>query len=313
METIVIALGGNAILRKGAKGTPEEQWETVRQAAREIVRIAGDGARVVVTHGNGPQVGYLIEAFESLPPEKPRQSLDLAVAMTQGWLGYLIAHSIEREAGSLKIEAKTAVIATRVVVSRRDPSFQNPSKYIGSYYTEEEAKRLAEKYGWVMKRDPRGMYRRVVPSPKPLMIHEADRVKKLVDEGYIVVAVGGGGIPVDEDMNPVEAVIDKDLASSLLARTIGADKLIMLTDVKGVALNYGEPNMKWLSKVSVDELEEYYREGHFPPGSMGPKVLAAIEFVRATRGTASIGSLSEAYRVYKGESGTLIVPQSIKN
>jgi len=308
LETIVIALGGNAILRRGTKGAPREQWETVKAAAREIARIASNGSRVVVTHGNGPQVGYLLEAFESLPRDKPRQSLDLAVAMTQGWLGFLIAHSIEREAETLGVEAKTAVIVTRVMVSRRDPSFENPSKYIGSYYTEEEAKRLEEQYGWVMKRDPRGMYRRVVPSPTPLRILEADRIKQLVENNYIVVAVGGGGIPVDEHLQPVEAVIDKDLASSLLARSISADRFIILTDVKGVAVNYGKPDEKWLTTVTVSQLEEYYAQGHFPPGSMGPKVKAAIDFVKETGGTASIGDLQEAYRVYRGESGTHIIP-----
>ena len=308
LETVVIALGGNAILRRGTKGTPGEQWETVKAAAREIARIASNGSRVVVTHGNGPQVGYLLEAFESLPRDKPRQSLDLAVAMTQGWLGFLIAHSIEREAETLGVEAKTAVIVTRVMVSRRDPSFENPSKYIGSYYTEEEAKRLEEQYGWVMKRDPRGMYRRVVPSPTPLRILEADRIKQLVENNYIAVAVGGGGIPVDEDLQPVEAVIDKDLASSLLARSINADRFIILTDVKGVAVNYGKPDEEWLTTVTVSQLEEYYAQGHFPPGSMGPKVKAAIDFVKETGGTASIGDLQEAYKVYRRESGTHIIP-----
>lgn len=308
LETLVIALGGNAILRKGAKGTPREQWETVKRIAREIARIAGNGSRIVVTHGNGPQVGYLVEAFESLPREKPRQSLDLAVAMTQGWLGYLIANSIEREAKVFGVKAKTAVIVTRVVVSRRDPSFKTPSKYIGSYYTLEEARRLEEEYGWVMKRDPRGMYRRVVPSPRPRRVIEADRVKRLVEDGYIVVAVGGGGIPVDEELEPVEAVIDKDLASSVLARSIGADRFIILTDVRGVAVNYGRPGERWLTRVTVEELRKLHAQGHFPPGSMGPKVEAVIEYVEESGGTASIGDLREAYRVYKGEAGTHIVP-----
>ncbi len=307
MPPTVVALGGNAILPKGSRGTPREQWETVRRAARQILRIASEAGGLVVTHGNGPQVGYLLEAFESLPPEKPRQTLDIAVAMTQGWLGYLIAHSIEAEAAVAGSTARVAVLATRVMVSRRDPAFREPSKFIGSYYTREEAERLARERGWVMKRDPRGGWRRVVPSPRPLRVLEADRVRALVDSGYIVVAAGGGGIPVDEELNPVEAVIDKDLASSLLARQIGAGRLVILTDVPAVAVNYGKPGQRWLDRITAEEARRLLDEGHFPPGSMGPKVAAAAEFAEYG-GIASIGSLDDAYRVYRMEAGTHILP-----
>ncbi|MEB3806641.1 MAG: carbamate kinase [Desulfurococcales archaeon] len=308
LETLVIALGGNAIIKKGMKGSPEEQWRTVRSAVRQLLRIAADGVRLVITHGNGPQVGYLLEAFEALPRDKPRQSLDLAVAMTQGWIGYLIAHALEREATRLGINVKTATVVTRVVVSSKDPAFRDPSKFIGSYYTREEAEELARRHGWVFKRDPRGLYRRVVPSPRPIKILESKVVEGLVKEGYIAIAVGGGGIPVTEDLEPVEAVIDKDLASSLLAQTIKADRFIILTDVRGVALNYGRPGEMWLERVSVDELEAYHHKGYFPPGSMGPKVEAVIEYVRKTGKRASIGSLDEAYSVYRGDSGTHVEP-----
>ncbi len=303
----IIALGGNAILPKGARGTPEEQWRTVEKAALQLVEIIEENPRVIITHGNGPQVGYLVEAFENLPPGKPRQTLDIAVAMTQGWLGYLIAHSLDKVlSGSSK--PRIAAVVTRVMVSRRDPAFENPTKFIGSYYTREEAEKLARELGWIMKPDPRGGYRRVVPSPKPLKVLEAGIVRSLVDSGAIVVAVGGGGIPVDENLEPVEAVIDKDLASARLGIEVGASRLIILTDVPGVALNYGKPGEKWLGRITLGEIKEYYAEGHFPPGSMGPKVQASIEFVEATGGVASIGSLGEAYRVYKMEAGTHIVP-----
>ncbi len=302
----VIALGGNAILPKGSKGDPREQWETVSRAMGQIAHIINENPKTVITHGNGPQVGYLVEAFENLPPDKPRQTLDLAVAMTQGWLGFLITHSLEK---ILKTKTpRVATLVTRVVVSRQDPAFSNPTKFVGSYYTEDEAKRLEEERGWILKRDPRGGYRRVVPSPKPIRIMESKIILTLLENDYIVVAVGGGGIPVDENLNPVEAVIDKDLATAQLAIEIGAERLIILTDVRGVALNYGTPYEKWLNKIPVSEIKKYYIEGHFPPGSMGPKVKAAIEYVEATGGTASIGHLDDAYNVYKMKAGTHVLP-----
>ena len=303
---VVVALGGNALLRKGQKGSVEEQWGTTVHAARQLARIAREGVRLVVTHGNGPQVGMILEAFEALPRDKPRPTLDIATAMTQGWLGFLVAHSLDQALGET---GRTVVVATRVVVSRGDPAFREPTKYIGSYYSEEEARRLAREKGWIMKPDPRKGWRRVVPSPDPLHVVEHDSIRSLALQGKIVVAVGGGGIPVDESLQPVEAVIDKDLASSLLARQIGADRLIILTDVPGVAVNYGRPGEKWLERVSVSELEHLYAEGHFPPGSMGPKVLAAIRFTRETGKPSSIGLLEEAYEVYKGLRGTQVLPE----
>jgi carbamate kinase len=305
---IVVALGGNALLRKGQKGSPEEQWSTTLHATKQLARIALDNVDLVLTHGNGPQVGIILEAFESLPRERPRPSLDIANAMTQGWLGYLIAHSMTLTLRELGVDKETIAIATRVIVSRSDPSFQNPTKFIGSYYTEEEARRLMREKGWVMKPDPRKGWSRVVPSPTPLHVIEHNIIGELARAGKIVVAVGGGGIPVDEDLKPVEAVIDKDLASSLLARQVNADKLLILTDVPGVAINYGKSNMTWIGRIRAGDLRKLYNEGHFPPGSMGPKVLAAIQFVEATGREAAIGLLEEAYEVYKGEKGTQVTP-----
>ncbi len=302
----VVALGGNAILPKGARGTPGEQWATVRRAARNLIPILDEGARLVITHGNGPQVGYLLEAMESLPASVPRQTLDIAVAMTQGWIGYLIAHSIDVES---KGRYRPLVVVTRVMVSRSDPAFSNPTKFVGRYYTREEAEALARDRGWVMKKDPRGGYRRVVPSPRPQRILEAPLIKDASYKlGVVVVGVGGGGIPVDEDLNPVEAVVDKDLASYRLAVEIDADKLVILTDVPGVALNYGTPREEWPHIIEASKALELVNKGVFPPGSMGPKVEAAARFALETGRPASIGSLEEAYKVYKGEAGTLIVP-----
>jgi len=305
---IVVALGGNAIQPKGSRGTPEEQWKAVSEAARQLVRVYASGTHLVVTHGNGPQVGYLLEAFESLPPERPRQTLDIAVAMTQGWIGYLLQHSLEVEASKERVGLEAQVLVTRVIVSRRDPAFQNPTKYVGSYYTREEAERLARERGWVFREDPRGGYRRVVPSPRPLRVVEAGRIAGLARQGYVVIGVGGGGIPVDEEMRPVEAVVDKDLASSVLARQIDADKLVILTDVPGVALNYGTGREEWLHVLTTHEARKLLEEGVFPPGSMGPKVQAAVEYVEATGREAVIASLDEALAAVKGEAGTRIVP-----
>ena len=307
----VIALGGNAITPRGSSGSPREQWDSVRVAARALADIVEEGSKLVVTHGNGPQVGYLMEAFDSLPSIMPRQTLDLAVAMTQGWLGFLIAHAIEEELARRGLRKRAVVIPTRALVSLEDPEFSNPSKYIGRYYGEEEARRVSRELGWVMRRDPRGGFRRVVPSPRPLKILEVDVIRALVDQGYVVVAAGGGGIPVamvNGSLKPVEAVVDKDLASSVLAVDLEASSLVVLTDVPGVAIGYGRPEKIWLRRVKVEDLKRYYEKGEFPPGSMGPKVLAVINFVEKTGRTAHIGLLEEALDVVRGLKGTVIEP-----
>ncbi len=308
---VVVALGGNAIAPRGSSGSPREQWDAVKTAAGALASIVEDGFDLVVTHGNGPQVGYLMEAFDHLPHTMPRQTLDLAVAMTQGWIGFLIAHSLEEELARRGLRRRVVVIPTRVLVSLNDPEFSNPSKYIGRYYDEEEARRISKELGWIMKKDPRGGYRRVVPSPKPVGILEVDVIRTLVEEGYIVVAVGGGGIPVaivNGTLKPIEAVIDKDLASSLLAVELKAESLVILTDVPGVAINYGRPGELWLRRVRVWELKSYYDRGEFPPGSMGPKVLAAINFVEKTGRKAHIGLLEDALDVVRGVKGTIVEP-----
>ncbi|MCE4621350.1 MAG: carbamate kinase [Desulfurococcales archaeon] len=308
-ELIVVALGGNAIQRKGERGHPSEQWRNARSAAKALVEVVEKGYKLVITHGNGPQVGYLMEAFDSLGHAKPRQTLDIAVAMTQGWLGFIISHAIQAELMRRGLRKEVVTLVTRVLVDPRDPGFAEPSKPIGGYYTREEAEKLARTHGWVMKPDPRGGYRRVVPSPRPVDIMEAPIIRKLVNDGVIVVAAGGGGIPISlEGYVPIEAVIDKDLASALLAVKIGADRLVILTDVPGVAINFRRPDEKWLHRVTAAKLKSLYKQGHFPPGSMGPKVLAAIEFVERTRGLAIIGSLDRALDVIEGHTGTIVEP-----
>ncbi|ABP50250.1 MULTISPECIES: carbamate kinase [Pyrobaculum] len=295
---VVIALGGNAFSRPAEPITQEGHLRNVEAAARVVYRIIQEGHRVLVTHGNGPQVGFFVE----LQKDRPAFLLDSLTAATQGLLGYLIVSALDKYLG----RGRSVAVVTRVEVDCDDPAFKDPTKFIGSLYTEEEAKALAEKYGWVFKRDPRGGMRRVVPSPTPLKVVEMEAIRQLFEEGFVVVAGGGGGVPTC-DGRGVEGVVDKDLASALIAAGLGADFFIILTDVDGVYLNYGKPNQKKLATVRVDELEKYYYEGHFPPGSMGPKVLAAINFIRRGGKKAAIGALEEGYEVFKGEKGTQIL------
>lgn len=312
---ILIALGGNAFQTKGEKGTPENYWSNAYRAARAIVKIIKEGYRVVITHGNGPQVGVLSEWMEAGKHKAPPMTLDIAGAMTQGWLGYLIMQSLRNELVKEGLLGKTikgvVAIVNQVLVDKNDPAFQNPTKYIGPWYDEETAKKLAREKGWVVKPDPRGGWRRVVPSPDPKDNIEKEAVKTLVDAGFIVVASGGGGIPViyeDETLKGVEAVIDKDLAGERLATALGVGTFMILTDVEKVYLNYGTPNAKPLDVLTISEAEKYYKEGHFKPGSMGPKVLAAIRFIRNGGKQAIIAHLHQGYEAVIGKAGTRIIP-----
>jgi len=311
METVVIALGGNAFLQKGQKGTVEEQWSNVAKAMKQIADIIERGYRVVLTHGNGPQVGNILEWMESAKERIPPLTMDIAGAMTQGWLGYMIQQALRNELRRRGINKVVVSVVNQVLVDKNDPAFQNPTKYIGPYYTEEEAKKIAKEKGWIMKPDPRGGWRRVVPSPDPKDNLEINAIRTLVEAGFIVVASGGGGIPViyeNGEVKGVEAVIDKDLAGEVLASKLGADYFIILTDVEGAMINFGKPNQKLLRKVTASEAEKYYKEGHFKPGSMGPKVLACIRFVRHGGKKAAIGHLYRALDVLEERTGTTIVP-----
>jgi len=294
-----VALGGNAFNRPGEPITQETHLRNVDVAARVVARIVQEGHQVVVTHGNGPQVGYLAE----LQKDNGTFRLDALNAMTQGMLGYFIVSALDRYLG----RGRAVALVTRVEVDCDDPAFKNPTKFIGPLYSREQAEVLAQKYGWQIRQDPRGGWRRVVASPTPLKIVEVEAVKRLLDAGFIVVAAGGGGIPICGDRG-VEGVIDKDLASSLLALELDADFFMILTDTDAVYLNYRKPNQRRLDKVRVEELERYFAEGHFPPGSMGPKVQAVINFVKKTRKRAAIGALEEGYEVFSGIKGTQVTP-----
>ncbi len=296
---IVLALGGNAFNKPSEPITQEVHMRNIEKAAEVVTEIVRDGHHVVITHGNGPQVGFLAE----LQRGREAFKLDALTAATQGLLGYFIAAAVDKRLGS----GRTVVVVTRVEVDCDDAEFGNPTKFVGPLYTEEAVHMLSAKYGWKFRQDSRGGWRRVVPSPKPRKIVEIDVVKRLLADGYVVVAAGGGGISMCGGAG-VEGIVDKDLTSALIAMEISADFFVILTDVDGVYLNYGKPGQKKLERVKVDELERYYAEGHFPPGSMGPKIQAVTQYVYATGGRAAVGSLDEGSSVYRGEAGTQIFP-----
>ncbi len=306
---LVVALGGNALLRKGQKGTYWEQFENARKTAKFLADIVEKGYELVITHGNGPQAGAIALQNEIAKDTVPPMPLDVINAETQALIGYMLQQSLINELHRRGIRRDVVAIVTQVVVRKNDPAFQNPTKFIGPYYNEEKAKRLMREKGWIIKRDPRGGWRRVVPSPEPIDIVEKEVILSLLRQGIICITVGGGGIPVileNGHYRGVEAVIDKDLASSLVARIIGADMLVILTDVEYVYINFGKPDQKPLREVTLEEIEKYYNEGHFPPGSMGPKVLGAIKFLKAGGKMAVIGHLEKALDVLEGKSGTKI-------
>ncbi|ASJ10546.1 carbamate kinase [Thermococcus sp. P6] len=313
MKRLVIALGGNAILQRGQKGTYEEQMANVTKTARQIVDIILSGDyEVVVTHGNGPQVGALLLQMEAGQQVHgiPAQPMDVAGAMTQGQIGYMIGQAIINELRKRGIEKPVATIVTQTIVDAKDPAFQNPSKPVGPFYDEETARKLAKEKGWTIIEDSGRGWRRVVPSPDPKGHVETPVIVNLVRNGFIVIASGGGGVPVVEgngQLRGVEAVIDKDLAGEKLAEEVNADVLMILTDVNGAALNYGKPDERWLGRVTVDELRRYHKEGHFKKGSMGPKVLAAIRFVEWGGERAVIASLDRAVEALEGKTGTQVV------
>ncbi|MGQ4892707.1 MAG: carbamate kinase [Candidatus Njordarchaeia archaeon] len=309
MERIVIALGGNALLQKGEKGTYEEQFKNARKTAERIADLVELGYDIVLTHGNGPQVGALLVQNDAAKDEIPPMPMDVLNAETQGLIGYMIQNSLKNVLLERGIDKKVATIVTQVVVREDDPAFQNPTKYVGPYYTEEEAKKLMREKGWVIKPDPRGGWRRVVPSPVPIDIVEKDVILAMLKESIIPITVGGGGIPVvkrGDKFYGVEAVIDKDLASSLVAKLVNADMFIILTDVENVMLNYGKPDQVPLRKVKVSELEKYYNDGHFPPGSMGPKVKAMLNYMNDGGKIGIIAHLNKLLEAVELKSGTII-------
>lgn len=308
---IVIALGGNAL-----GNSPEEQREIVRESAKSIVDLIEQGHDVVIAHGNGPQVGMINNAFEksrNLDNNIPEMPFAECNAMSQAYIGYHLQNALSEELRNRGIEKPVGTIVTQVLVDKEDPAFKNPSKPIGSFYSKEEAEKISNDTSYIFVEDSGRGYRRVVPSPRPINIVEIDMISALIDRKYLVITVGGGGIPVYREENRligIDAVIDKDFASSKLAEELDADYLIILTAVEKVAINFGKDNERWLSKVNIEELDKYIYEGHFAPGSMLPKVEAARKFAISKKGRkALITSLEKASEGIKGETGTIIIDE----
>jgi carbamate kinase len=307
-QLIVIALGGNAIKSAKEKGTSEEQFHNVSETTKHLSKLVKAGYRILVTHGNGPQVGNILIQHDSAKDKVPALPMDVCGAQSQGQIGYMISQTFRNHLHQLNIKKPVATIVTQVEVDKTDPAFEHPTKPVGPFYDENGRKKLEEQGFSVVEDSGRG-YRRVVPSPKPKKIVEIDAVKQLLEKNLIVIASGGGGIPVINQkglLSGVEAVIDKDLAGELLAESVKADKLIILTDVEKVAINFNKPNQKNLGEITVSEAEEYMNEGHFAAGSMGPKVMACIKFVKKTGKEALITSPFKVLEALEGKTGTLI-------
>ena len=305
-KRIVIALGGNAL-----GNTPYEQIKLVEQTAKPIVDLIADGNQVIIAHGNGPQVG-MINLGMSTAAEAGAIKSDMPFpecgAMSQGYIGYHLQNAIGNELTARGVDRDVATVVTQVLVDENDPAFQHPSKPIGAFYDKETADRIVAERGYTFVEDAGRGYRRVVPSPKPVDVIEKHMVNALVDQGFVVITVGGGGIPVirkDGKLIGTPAVIDKDFASAKLAELVRADALVILTAVDRVAINWGKPNQEALDEMTVEQAERYCEEGHFAPGSMLPKVKAAISFAR-TGGEAIIASLENADAAVRGESGTRV-------
>lgn len=307
----VLAIGGNSLIKDKNHIALSSQYEAVQETSKYIAQLIAEGLRMVITHGNGPQVGFLYRRGELARHELPLIPLDICGADTQGAIGYMIEMALLNELHKLGITEKVAAVVTRTIVNRDDPSFDHPTKPIGSFMSEEEALSHKDEFGWHIAEDAGRGFRRVVPSPIPREIIELDIIRLLVEEGTIVIAAGGGGVPVIRNeqggFEGVEAVIDKDLGSSLLARNLGADTLIISTAVDAVYLNFGTEKQKAIRHAPLPEIRRYMGEGHFKPGSMMPKIEAIMEFLEGGGKKAIITSPESLLRAVKGEAGTTIV------
>ncbi|MBP2681595.1 MAG: carbamate kinase [Candidatus Krumholzibacteriota bacterium] len=310
MNTLdVVALGGNAILPVGKSGTIAEQVAITRTAMTEIEGLVDAGRQIVITHGNGPIVGNIVVRNEAMKSTIPPMPLDVCGADSQGGIGYMIQQTLRNVLREKGRHDEVVSIVTQVVVDEKDPAFDNSLKPIGPYYSKDEAAKLTKERGWKIVSDSRRGYRRVVPSPYPVQIVEIEVIRNLLRTGTIVVAVGGGGIPVvvrNGRYEGVEAVIDKDLASSLLARQLGASRLIIITSVDAVYVDFGHPNARPLGVVTLDEIRHHHREGHFPAGSMGSKIQAAIEFLESGGESVVITRPGDLLEAVQGRRGTTV-------
>ncbi len=311
LKTAVIAIGGNSLIPDNTKREMKYQWDAVRETCGHIAGMIKGGWRVVITHGNGPQVGYILRRAELAAHEVHTMSLDIIGADTQGSIGYMIQQALRNSLRSMGIAMNVISLVTQTLVDKNDPAFAHPSKPIGGFLTEPEARKF-EAEGWTVIEDAGRGWRRVVASPQPLEIIELDAIKMALQNDYIVVAVGGGGIPVvrndNGELRGAFAVIDKDRASSLLATGIGADLFVISTGVEKVALNFNKPNQQFLDRVTLKEAHQYIQEGHFGAGSMLPKIEAVVRFLEHGGPQALITNPQNIERALRGETGTRFVP-----
>jgi carbamate kinase len=317
VPTTVVALGGNALQRSGGAGDWAEARLHMRETARALVELVEDGHALVVTHGNGPQVGQLLRQNELAEREVPPRPLDALGAESQGEIGYLVAEELEAALARARTPRSVLVILSRMEVDARDPAFKSPTKPVGQFYPDAQARVLRKRTGWTLVYDgARGGWRRVVPSPTPRWWVEAETVRTLLGRGWgarvVPVVAGGGGIPVVRERGGthrgVEAVIDKDRAAAVVAKALGAETLAIVTDVPGVAVGFGKPWERWLGEVRARELARYERSGEFASGTMGPKVQAVLEFLRAGGRRAVICDIPSLRRAFRGEAGTRVLP-----
>jgi carbamate kinase len=312
-RTAVIAFGGNALLRPQDHGTQEEQFTLSWKATRWLVEIIHRGYELAIVHGNGPQVGNIMIQVEEAITKIPPQSLDVAVAQTQGSMGYMLANQLRNRFNEEQLEKDIAAVLTEVEVNRDDPAFENPAKPVGPYFTAYRANLLMQEHGWQMVEDAGRGWRKVVASPMPQRIIGCHLLKRLVESGAVLVAGGGGGVPVYKDVGGyyrgVEAVIDKDYVASILARELEADLFIMLTQVPMVAENFGRPNQRWLRRMPLSKAREMMTGNQFPPGSMGPKVQASMDFVEATGKEVLITDEDSLKQALEGRAGTFLVAE----
>lgn len=311
MTSILIAVGGNSLIRAGEKGTVAEQSRNARRTAAPIVSLIRAGHRIVITHGNGPQVGAQLLRSERAADQVPGQTLDVCGAASQGEIGYLLSQSLGDELAAAGLSVPVASLITRTVVEGDDPAMTHPTKPIGPFYSRAQAEERRRQLGWEIVEDAARGYRRVVPSPEPVEIVELSVIRSLMNQGVLVVACGGGGIPVirrNGELRGIEAVIDKDRASALLASHLAVEIFAISTDVDFVYLDYKTPRQRELRHATVSELEAYQREGHFPAGNMGPKVESAWRFLKAGGKEVVITSYEHLCEAIAGQTGTHIVP-----
>ena len=310
-KTALVAIGGNSLIRAGEKGTIAEQLANTRRTAAALRHLFELGFHLVITHGNGPQVGAQLLRSERASDVAYSQTLDVCGAASQGEIGYLLAQSLHNELAANGIKVPVVCLVTQTVVSAHDPAMQHPTKPIGPFYSRADAEEKKRALGWHIVEDAARGYRRVVPSPEPLEIVELDLIRELVDGGALVVSTGGGGIPVVREnggLRGIEAVIDKDRASAVLASQLGVDLFAISTDTDYVYLNYKKPSQSPICRVTASELAKHYRDGHFPPGNMGPKVESVLNFLRKGGKEAVITSYEHLADAVGGNAGTRILP-----